>query len=168
MIPAIGAPAPDFELTWRVGEPPIRRSSWQEGRPLVLLFYPLAFSPVCTDELCAVRDDGSRWEHLDARILGVSVDSPWVNARFADELGVEFPLLSDFNREVAAAYGVLNDDYWGMRGVSDRAVFVIDAAGAVVWAWHSPDDSVLPDLGDIQAAVKRASATPRTGASEGG
>lgn len=157
MTPAIGSPAPDFELTWRVGEPAIRRSTWQQGRPLVLLFYPLAFSPVCTDELCAVRDDGARWTELDARILGVSVDSPWVNARFADELGLDFPLLSDFNREVAAAYGVLNDDYWGMRGVSDRAAFVIDASGTVVWAWHSPDDSVLPDLEAIRAVVTEAS-----------
>lgn len=156
MMPSIGSPAPDFELTWRVGEPAIRRSTWQQGRPLVIFFYPLAFSPVCTDELCAVGGEGAKWAELDARILGISVDSPWVNARFAEETGVEFPLLSDFNREVADAYGVLNDDYFGMRGVADRAAFVLDGAGTVVWAWHTPDDSVLPDLEAIQTAVREA------------
>ena len=153
MIPEVGSPAPQFSLTHKVGEPPVGTASYP-GEPLVVLFYPLAFSPVCTDELCAVVDDWDRWSGLDARVVGISVDSPWVNVRFGDEYGVPFPLLSDFNKDVARAYGVLNEDYWGMRGVSDRAAFVIDGDGRIAYAWHTPDDSILPDFDAVAAVVQ--------------
>lgn len=151
--PGVGDEAPDFELTWRVGAPAIRRSEYQAGEPLVLFFFPLAFSPVCTDEMCALAPSGGAWDSLDARVLGVSVDSPWVNVRFAAETGATFPLLSDFNTDVARAYGVCNDDYFGMRGVADRAAFVVDGDGRVVWRWHTPDDAVLPPFDEIREVV---------------
>ena len=154
MRPAVGEAAPDFELVRRVGEPPVRRSTHQAGEPLVILFFPLAFSPVCTDEMCAVVEDWAAWEALDARVLGISVDSPWVNARFADETGVPFPLLSDFNTDVARAYGVCNDDYFGMRGVADRAAFVVAGDGTIAWAWHTDDDAVLPPFDEIRTVVE--------------
>lgn len=149
----MGDPAPDFELTWRVGDPPVRRSAYQGDEPLVILFFPLAFSPVCTDEMCRIADDWSAWATLEAKVLGISVDSPWVNVRFAGETGVPFPLLSDFNTDVAAAYGVRNDDYFGMRGVADRAAFVVAADGTVAWSWHTDDDSVLPPFDEIREIV---------------
>lgn len=154
MIPAVGSPAPDFELTWKVGEPPVKRSAYQGDRPLVILFFPLAYSPVCTEELCSVAEQWDGWRTLDARVVGISVDSPWVNVRFAADTGVDFPLLSDFNKDVARAYGVLNPDYWGMRGVADRAAFVVAGDGTVAWAWHTEDDSVLPDLTAIRAVLE--------------
>lgn len=153
--PSVGDPAPDFELTWRVGEPPVRRSAFQGGEPLVILFFPLAFSPVCTDEMCTVAGDWTAWDDLDAKVVGISVDSPWVNVRFAAETGVPFPLLSDFNTDVARAYGVRNDDYFGMRGVADRAAFVVDGEGAVAWAWHTDDDGVLPPFEEIRSVLAR-------------
>ena len=127
----VGSVAPDFTLTQRVGSPLVQRSSYEEGAPVVVLFFPLAFSGVCTDEMCQVAESFDKWRDVGARVLGVSVDSPYVNARFAEETGVPFPLLSDFNREVCTLYGVRNDDFFGMKGVADRSAFVIDPAGIV-------------------------------------
>lgn len=152
MLP-VGSPAPDFELLHRIGEPPIRRSSHQDGRPLVILFFPLAFSSVCTAEMCAVAEDWSAWRDLDARIVAISVDSPFVTARFADDTGAPFPILSDFNKTTADAYGVLNRDYFGMDGVANRAAFVVDGQGVVRYAWTDADDSVLPDFVAVRKAV---------------
>jgi peroxiredoxin len=162
MIPDIGSAAPDFELTWKVGNPPVKRSTHQDGEPLVILFFPLAFSPVCTAELCAVAEGWSAWESLHARVVAISVDSPWVNVRFAEETGVGFPVLSDFNKDVARAYGVLNEDYFGMRGVADRAAFVVAGDGSVAYAWHTPDDSVLPDFDAVRRCVEALKPTKAT------
>jgi glutaredoxin-dependent peroxiredoxin len=153
--PAEGDPAPDFTLPWKVGEPPFRLHDRLADGPVVLFFYPLAFSPVCTDEICTVSEDLTGWSDLGATVVGISVDSSWVNGRFARECGADFPLLSDFNREACTAWGVRNDDYFGMRGVAKRAAFVVDREGRVTYAWVSDDDSVLPDLARVRVAVER-------------
>ena len=149
-----GDRAPDFMLTHRIGQDPVRLSDELEKGKAVLLFYPLAFSSVCTDEVCAVAEDWSGWEALGARVMGISVDSPFVNARFADETGAPFPLLSDFNREAATAYGVRNDNFFGMKGVANRSAFVVDQDGTVAWAWVSEDPGVMPDFEAVRAALK--------------
>ena len=155
-----GTTAPDFALPRGPGDV-VRLSEHAGGRPAVVLFFPLAFSPVCTDELCGVAEDLERWADLDAAVVAVSVDSPFVVRRFAEETGVPFPVLSDFNREVVGAWGVRNDDYFGLRGVAWRSAFVVDADRAVVWSWATEDDTVLPDLGAVRAAVARAGAGGR-------
>ena len=155
MILQAGTPAPDFELTWKIGSPSVRRTAYQEGQPLVLLFFPLAFSSVCTTEICGVAADWAGWTDLDVRVVAISVDSPFVLARFAEETGAEFPLLSDFNKTVAESYGVLNRDYFGMDGVADRAAFIIDGDGMIRYAWTDSDDSVLPDFEGIRVEVER-------------
>ena len=139
------APGEVVEVGARIGE-----------RPIVLLFFPLAFSSVCTEELCAVRDDWGAWTELDADVFGISVDSPFVTRRFREELGLPFPLLSDFNHDVGAAYGVLYEDYFGLRGVARRAAFVIGRDGRVAYAWVSDRDDVLPDFGAVRKAVREA------------
>lgn len=154
MSPYHGDPAPAFalpeapgkivDLAGRIGE-----------RPVVLLFFPLAFSSVCTAEMCAVRDDWSAWEDLDADILGISVDSPFVTRKFKEDNRLPFPVLSDFNREAARAYDVLYEDYFGLRGVAKRAVFVIDRDGRIAYRWVSEDSGVEPDYGEVKAAVER-------------
>lgn len=149
-----GDTAPDFELVWKIGSDPIRRSTHQDGQPLVVLFFPLAFSSVCTDEICAVAEDYSSYSELGAKVVGISVDSPFVNARFGDECGADFPILSDFNTEASEAYGVRNPDFFGMQGVSDRSAFVIDADGVVRYAWSSDDPSVMPPFDEIKAALR--------------
>jgi peroxiredoxin len=153
---SVGDSAPDFELTWKIGQDPLRRSDHQGDDPLVVLFFPLAFSPVCTEEMCAVAEDLSAFNELGAKVVGISVDSPFVNAKFAEECGAEFPILSDFNAEAADAFGVRNDDFFGMKGVADRSAFVVDAAGDIVLAWHSGDPGVMPPFEEIKAAVAGA------------
>jgi peroxiredoxin len=151
---AVGDRAPDFSLLEKIGTPPVRLSERLESGPAVLVFFPLAFSGVCTTEICALADDFSSWDGLGASVLGVSVDSPFVNQRFATECKAPFPILSDFNREVVTAYGVRNDDFFGMKGVGDRSVFVVAQDGTVAWAWHTPDASVLPDFEAVKNAVR--------------
>lgn len=149
----VGDAAPDFTLVHRVGEDPVTLSKEVEKGPVVLLFFPLAFSPTCTEEICAVARDDSGWSELDARVLGVSVDSPFVNARFAEACGADFPILSDFNREASTAWGVRNDDFFGMKGVANRASFVIDGQGTIRHAVVMEDASELPDLEAIRRVV---------------
>ena len=151
---AAGSRAPDFELLERVGEPPFRLSDRLADGPWVVLFFPLAFSGVCTDELCQVAEDYVRWTGLDAKVVAISVDSPFVNHRFALETKAPFPVLSDFNKSTAAAYGVLNDDFFGMKGVANRSAFVVDREGVIRYAWSHEDADNLPDFDAIEAALR--------------
>ena len=148
----IGDIAPRFALPAAPGEI-VDGGARMGERPVVLLFFPLAFSSVCTEELCAVRDSWREWETLDADVFGISVDSPFVTRRFREELDLPFPLLSDFNHEVGAAYGVLYEDYFGLRGVARRAAFVVGTGGRIAYAWVSDRDDVLPDFRAVQDAV---------------
>ena len=152
MIP-VGREAPDFALIPAVGQAPVRLSDFR-GEPVLLLFFPLAFSGVCTDEICLVAEEKADWEALGIQILALSVDSPWVTERFAKETGAAFPILSDFNKDAARAYDVLNDDFFGMRGVADRSAFVVDADGRIRWAWTTDDADVMPPFAEIRAAVR--------------
>ena len=150
---AVGTVAPDFTLTRRIGEDPVRLSDYRGERAVVVLFFPLAFSGVCTDEMCHVAETYDRWQTLNAEILGISIDSPWVNARFAEETGAPFPILSDFNKETSAGYGVLNDNFFGMRGVADRSAFLIDRDGVIRYAWTSADADLMPPFDEIEKAA---------------
>lgn len=126
------------------------------ARPIVLFFFPLAFSSVCTEELCEVRDGWREWQDADAAVYGISVDSPFANRRFREDLDLPFPLLSDFNHDVGAEYGVLYEDYFGLRGVARRAAFVIGTDGRIAYAWVSERDDVLPDFEAVRRAVRAA------------
>lgn len=154
MAIAVGSTAPDFTLAHKIGSDPVTLSNETGDQPVVLLFFPLAFSGVCTDELCQVADDYSTWKGLGAKLFGISTDSPFVNAKFAAETQVAFPLLSDFNKEAMTAYGVRDDDFFGMKGVAKRSAFVIDRDGSVAYAWSSDDPGVMPPFAEVQAAVK--------------
>ena len=114
------------------------------GKNVVLLFFPMAFTGVCTTELCNVRDNIALYNNANAQVLGISVDSPFTLAKFKEEQKLNFPLLSDFNKEVSAAYGAFYDVFIGwMKGVSKRSAFVIDGAGVVRHA------EVLESAGDL-------------------
>ena len=129
-----GAPAPDFALARSPEETLSLRDL--RGRPVVLVFYPADWSPVCGDQLNQYDDLLPELQRFDAALLGISVDGVWSHAAFARERKLRFPLLSDFEPkgEVARAYGV----YRERDGVSERALFVVDAEGTVAWSHVSP------------------------------
>jgi peroxiredoxin len=154
----VGTKAPDFALPLRVGEAPLRLSDYLGERSVVILFFPLAFSGVCTQEMCQVQEELGAWGELDATVLGISVDSIWVTQRFAAEHNLTYPILSDFNKEAMTAYGVRNDDFFGMRGVANRSVFVVDREGSIVYSWMSEDADILPDFQAVQEVLKTAQA----------
>lgn len=151
-----GTVAPDFALSFRPKNPPVKLSDYKGRKPVVLLFFPVAFSAVCTDEMCSVAESYARWESLDAQVLGISVDSPYANAQFAEHCGATFPILSDFNRDVIRAYGVLNPDFHGLKDVAYRSAFVVDRQGKVAYTWASEDAGMMPPFDEIHAAVRAA------------
>ena len=137
---------------------PLLLGDYISRQSVVLLFFPLAFSPVCTDEMCRMRDDWSQWEKLGAKVFGISVDSPFVTDKFRAEMDIPFPILSDFNKEVASRYGVLHEELVGLRGVAKRSAFVIDSDGTVAYAWVSDDPKQVPKFDELQSALTGARA----------
>jgi peroxiredoxin len=130
MAVEIGDVAPDFELKDQHGTS-VKLSDWRGSKNVVLVFYPLAFSGVCSGELCELRDSFPEVEREDVELLTVSVDSVFVHKTWAETEGYEFGLLSDFwpHGDVAKAYGVFDDE----RGVATRGTFIIDKNGVVRW-----------------------------------
>src|ERR1700749_4482147 len=105
-----------------------------KGKKVILHFFPFAFTSVCTTQLCTMRDNFGYYDGLNAQIFGISVDSPFVLAKFKEENNYQFPLLSDFNKEVSTAYGAIYDQFvFGLKGVAKRAAFVIDEDQKVVY-----------------------------------
>jgi glutaredoxin-dependent peroxiredoxin len=125
----VGSTAPDFTLTNHDRQPVTL--SQQRGRPVVLAFFPGAFSSVCTTELCTLRDAMSQLNRANAQVLGISVDTFFALKAFHDQQGLTFPLLSDFNKQVIRDYGVFNEDMIGLKGIAKRAVFVLGKNGVV-------------------------------------
>lgn len=148
-----GNSAPDFSLLRAVGEDPVTLSE-HRGEPVVLMFVPLAFSSVCTKEFCHVAENWEVWGSLGARVYGISVDSPFANRKWGEEMGAPFPILSDFNRTAAEAYGVLREELAGLRGIAHRSVFVVDRDGRISYRWVSEDPQVLPPFREIVEAVR--------------
>lgn len=155
MAIAVGSKAPAFKLLAKVGEE-YDLAEIIGREKVVLMFFPLAFSTLCTEEMCSVRDEWAGWNELGCRVFGVSIDSLWVTDRFRKELGLPFPVLSDFNKEMAAAYDALIADFYGMRGVTRRAAFVIGRDGRVAYSWQSDPAHPRMDRAAIKAAVDAA------------
>jgi len=144
----IGQTAPEFRLKGPGGQF-VALSEYRGRKNVVLVFYPLAFSPVCSHQLPAIEKEIARFEKLDATVLGVSVDSHYANTVFAERLRLSFPLLSDFKREVSAAYGVLLTE----SGHSGRAIFVIDKQGKLSYKDVSPVLGEIPSNDRVLAAL---------------
>ncbi|MFN3589084.1 MAG: redoxin domain-containing protein [Spirosomataceae bacterium] len=149
----IGDVAPNFTL---IGSDTKEVSlSDYAGKNVVVLFFPLAFTGVCTTELCEMRDSLSTYSGLNAEILAISVDSPFTLAKFKEEQQLPFPLLSDFNKTTAEAYDCLYVDFvLGMKGVAKRSAFVVDTKGVIQYAEVLESAGDLPDFAGIQAALK--------------
>jgi peroxiredoxin len=137
-----GQKAPDFTL-FNSEKNKVSLTDYQ-GKNLVILFFPQAFTGVCTNELCSVRDNLNVYTGLNAEVVGISVDSIFTLAKFKDEQKYNFPLLSDFNKSVSQAYGAFYDEFvFEMKGVSRRSAFVVDKEGVVQYA------EVLESAGDL-------------------
>jgi peroxiredoxin len=149
MTPKIDSRAPDFTLQNTKGEE-VTLSDFQEDTNVVLLFFPVAFSGTCTKELCTTRDNMKLYDSLDAKVIGISVDSFFCLREFKKSENLNFMLLSDFNKEVSARYNVLYEDFYGMKGVSKRASFVIDKQGTIQFQEILDDAGELPDFKAIQ------------------
>lgn len=149
----IGKPAPDFKLF----NTQKKETSLSElkGKNVVLLFYPFAFSGTCTVEMCNMRDNYSIYNRLNAEILGISTDSVFTQNRYKEEQKLNFELLSDFNKEVSAAYDSLYDTFiFGTKGVSKRSAFVIDKDGIVRYKEVLENAGEQPNYGAIQDCLK--------------
>lgn len=149
----IGDSAPDFTLyNSELAELALKDF---KGKKVVIHFFPMAFTDVCTEQLCAARDNFSFYEGINAQVLGISVDSPFTLAKFKQEQNYQFPLLSDFNKEVSKAYGSLYEEFvLGLKGVSKRAAFVVDEDGKIAYAKVLEDAGKLPDFKAIDGVLK--------------
>jgi peroxiredoxin len=148
MAVAEGAKAPDFTLPNQDREPVTLSAALTKG-PVVLAFFPAAFSGVCTKEMCTFRDSAAELNKVAAQVLGVSVDTFFSLKAWGDANQLSFPLLSDFNKEVIEKYGVVNPDMIGLKGIAKRSIFVIDKNGTVRYAEVLDDARNEPNYGKV-------------------
>lgn len=148
----VGDKAPDFKLfSTELKEVSLSDFS---GKKLVVHFFPMAFTGTCTTQLCTMRDSFGYYEGMNAAVVGISVDSPFTLAKFKEDQAYQFPLLSDFNKEVSQAYGAFYDEFvFNLKGVSKRAAFVIDETGTVTYAEVLESAGDLPDFEAIKKVV---------------
>jgi len=145
----VGERAPDFILPNHDLEKISLSKLLAEGKPVILVFFPAAFSPVCTRELCSFRDKMAKLSKANAVVVGISVDNPWCLKEFKQVNRLPFDLLSDFNRKVVELYDVVMEDLIGFKKVAKRAVFIVSPDGVVAWKWVSDDPSVEPDYDEV-------------------
>lgn len=152
----LGQRVPQFSLP-DYNQKERRLSDFLEKGTTVIAFFPFAFSGVCDREMCTFRDSLSRLNASNGNVVGVSVDSLYALKVFAQTYNLQFPLLSDFNKKVSRAYGALHDTWvaWGYKGVSKRAVFVVDKRGVLRYKWITDNPSEEPGYGEIESIVSR-------------
>ncbi|MRX48047.1 redoxin domain-containing protein [Pedobacter puniceum] len=149
----VGEQAPDFTLF----NSELKEVSLKDfaGKKVIIHFFPMAFTGVCTTQLCTLRDNFGFYEGLNAQVLGISVDSPFTLAKFKEDNNYQFPLLSDFNKEVSKAFGAYYDEFvFNLKGVSKRAAFVIDENQKVIYAEVLESAGDLPNFKAIDDIVK--------------
>ena len=146
---AVGQPAPDFSLKDQ-NQQEVKLSSFKGKKNVVIVFYPLDWSPTCTKEHACFVNDLKRFEQLDAQVLGLSVDSTWSHKAWAEKMGIAYPLLADFHPRgaVASQFGA----YLEERGITGRAIAIIDKAGKLAWI-KQYDIPVVPDIEEVKQAL---------------
>ena len=150
----INTKAPDFKL-FNTDKKEITLSD-NEGKHVLLLFFPLAFTSTCTAELCGIRDNYSIYNNLNTVVYGISVDSLFTLAKFKSDQNLNFELLSDFNKTASKDYNCLYNDFvFGMKGVSKRAAFVIDKSGKIQYSEILENAGELPDFNAINNCLNK-------------
>jgi peroxiredoxin len=149
MAISVGAAAPDFTLKDQ-NQKEVKLSDFAGKKNVVIVFYPLDWSPVCTNEHACLVNDMKRFEQLDAQVLGISVDSAWSHKAFADKMGITYPLLADFQPRGAVGdkFGV----YLADKGITGRAIAIVDRGGKVAW-FKNYDIPTLPDISEVSSAL---------------
>jgi peroxiredoxin len=148
----VGQAAPEFTL-YDTGKNKVSLTGFK-GKNVLILFFPQAFTSTCTKELCAVRDDISRYSNINAEVIGISVDSVFTLKKYKEDQQYNFPLLSDFNKEVSALYGALYTDWLlDMKGVSKRAAFIVDKNGILAYAEVLENAGEIPDFAAINEKI---------------
>jgi peroxiredoxin len=146
---AVGQAAPEFTLKDQsMGE--VKLADFRGKKNVVLMFYPLDWSPVCTNEHACMVNDMKKFETLDAQVLGLSVDSAWSHKAYAEKMGIKYPLLADFNPRgaVAEKFGV----YLADKGITGRAIAIVDKTGKIAW-FKNYDIPVVPDIDEVAKAL---------------
>ncbi len=151
MALSVGATAPDFALKDQ-SQKEVKLSEFQGKKNVVLIFYPLDWSPVCTNEHTCLMNDMKRFDELDAQVLGVSVDSAWSHKAFAEKMGIKYPLLADFQPRGAVGdkFGV----YLADKGITGRAIAIVDRNGKIGW-FKNYDIPVVPDIKEVADALAK-------------
>jgi peroxiredoxin len=151
MTISVGQPAPDFTLKDQ-NMKEVKLADYRGKKNVVIVFYPLDWSPVCTNEHACFVNDMKKFEALDAQVLGLSVDSAWSHKAYAEKMGIAYPLLADFHPRgaVAEAFGVYLRD----KGITGRAIAIINKAGNVAWL-KNYDIPVVPDLNEVAEALAK-------------
>jgi glutaredoxin-dependent peroxiredoxin len=154
-VPEIGQEAPDFNLP----DVEMKSRSIEEfrGKKLVIAFFPAAESPVCTTEMCVLRDSLAMLKSLGAQVVGISVDSPFANKIFTENRHLNFPILSDYRREVINKYGIVMANLGPLEGynAAKRSVFVLDESGLIRYRWISDNPQVEPNYDEIRSALEK-------------
>ena len=151
----VGNKAPDFTLP----DIDIKPRNLHEflGQKVVLAFFVSAFTSTCTKEMCEFRDSMSRLIDLNAQVIGISVNDPFTNKVFAEKNRLNFPILSDYNREVIKAYGLELPDFAGLKGysVAKRSIFILDEVGTVRYVWISDNPTIEPNYEKLKEALEQ-------------
>ncbi|CAF0982319.1 unnamed protein product [Adineta steineri] len=148
--------APEFTL-FNTEQKEVSLKDLTSKSNVVVLFFPLAFTGVCTQELCSARDDISKYQKLNATIVGISVDSLFTLGKFREEQKLPFDLLSDFNKDVSRKYNSLYDEFplFGLKGVTKRSAFVVDKQGKIKYAEILADPGKVPDFAKIKEVLEQ-------------
>ena len=152
MAISVGQPAPEFTLKDQ-NQKEVKLGDYKGKKNVVLVFYPLDWSPVCTNEHACFVNDMKKFETLDAQVLGLSVDSVWSHKAYAEKMGIHYPLLADFHPRgaVAEKFGV----YLGDKGITGRAIAIVGKDGKVAW-FKQYDIPTVPDINEVQQALSHA------------
>ena len=150
----VGDNAPDFKLLDT--ERNERTLSEFSGKKIVIAFYPGAFTSVCTQEMCALRDSMARFNDMDAEVVGISVNDPFSNKAFSDQNQLNFPLLSDYARVAVGDYGVAMENFAGMEGytAAKRSIFIVNKEGVISYKWVSDDPGIEPDYSELAERLR--------------
>jgi peroxiredoxin len=150
----VGSKAPDFTLKSKLGDmSEVRLADYLGKSNVVLLFFPFAFTSVCTAEMCDISSGVSSYEGLNAKVIGISVDSPFAQEAWAKKENITLTLASDLNKAVATAYGTFVENLAGIGGASARAAFVIDRSGVIQYSEQTPTPKELPNFEAVKAKL---------------